>query len=184
VGSRAIALKGTPPARTWQDRAMRRAVPSLLVVVIVLLSAAGCGGGGDDKPSGATSSKGDYVEQVQEATGRVQQALASISDRGGGTVTAASYGKALDQSVGALDRAVKELDAIPPPQGADAAHDLLVAGCRELADAFRATARAARQDDPAALAKALRSVSAGDGAKKIGAASAQLKALGLTIAQS
>ena len=56
-------------------------------------------------------------------------------------------------------------------------------GCRELADAFRATADAARKDDPAALAKALRSVSAGDGAKKISVAQAQLKALGLRSQQ-
>lgn len=164
---------------------MRRAVPLLFVLVALAAAAgaAGCGGGDDDQPSGAAPSKSAYVERVQDTTGRVQQALASISDQGGGTVTAASYGKALDQSVGALDRAVEELDAIPAPQGAKAAHDLLVEGCRELADAFRATARAAHQDDPAALAQALKGVSAGDGAKKIGAASAQLKALGLAISQ-
>jgi hypothetical protein len=146
------------------------------------VAAAGCGG--DDKPSGATASKDAYVMRVQATSGRVQDALAAISDRDGGAVTAASYGKALDQSVAALDRAVRELDAIPAPPGAKAAHDLLVEGCRELADAFRATAEAAREDDPAALAKALRSVSAGEGTKKIGAAQAQLKALGLTIARS
>ena len=161
---------------------MRRAVGSLLWLVALLVVAAECGGGGDDKPTGATSSKADYVARVQDASGRVQQALASISDQDGGEVTAASYGRALDQSVAALDRAVRELDAIPAPQGAKDAHDLLVAGCRELADAFRATADAAREDDPAALAKALRSVSAGEGAKKIGAAQAQLKALGLSVA--
>jgi hypothetical protein len=160
---------------------MRRAVPLLFVSVALLVGAAGCGG--DDKPSGPTGSKGAYVARVQEASGRVQQALADISDQGGGEVTAASYGRALDQSVAALDRAVKELDAIPPPAGARSAHDLLVAGCRELADAFRATARAAHQDDPAALARALRGVSSGDGTKKIGVATAQLKALGLSIAQ-
>lgn len=162
---------------------MRRAV-SLLFVLVALAGAAGCGGGGDRPPDGATpSSKSDYVARVQAASGRVQQALAEISDQDRGAVTAASYGRALDQSVRALDRAVRELDAIPPPRGAQAAHALLVEGCRELADAFRATAGAARQDDPAALAKALRSVSAGDGAKKIGAASAQLKALGLSFQQ-
>lgn len=162
---------------------MRRAV-SLLFVLVALAGAAGCGGG-SDQPAGATpSSKADYVERVQAASGRVQQALAEISDQGGGAVTAASYGKALDQSVQALDRAVRELDAIPAPQGAQAAHALLVDGCRELADAFRATADAARQDDPAALAKALRAVSSGDGAKKIGAAQAQLKALGLSFERS
>jgi hypothetical protein len=161
---------------------MRRTVP-LLLVLLALVCAVGCGGG-DDRPAGTTSSKGDYISQVQDASGRVQQALAEISDQGGGEVTAASYGRALDRSVAALDRAVRELDAIPPPAGAKAAHDLLVQGCRELADAFRATADAARQDDPAALAKALRSVSAGDGAKKIGVAQAQLKALGLAVAQS
>lgn len=163
---------------------MRRAV-SLLFVVVALAGAAGCGGGGGgDRPASATtSSKDDYVARVQAASGRVQEALAAISDQGGGTVTAASYGHALDQSVAALDRAVTELGAIPPPQGAKAAHALLVEGCRELADAFRATADAAHQDDPAALAKALRTVSSGDGAKKIGTAQAQLKALGLSIAQ-
>lgn len=162
---------------------MRRAV-FLLFVLVALAGAAGCGGGGD-QPSGATpSSKADYVERVQAASGRVQQTLAEISDQGGGTVTAASYGTALDRSVQALDRAVRELDAIPPPRGAQAAHALLVDGCRELADAFRATADAARKNDPAALAKALRAVSSGDGAKKIGAAQAQLKALGLSFAQS
>jgi hypothetical protein len=159
---------------------MRRAVP--LLFVLIALGAAGCGGG-DDKPTGTTSSKSDYVARVQDASGRVQQALAEISDRGGGEVTTASYGRALDQSVAALDRAVRELDAIPPPAGATSAHALLVEGCQELADAFRATAVEARQDDPAALAKALRTVSAGDGAKKIGAAQAQLKALGVAIAQ-
>ncbi|HET6509738.1 MAG TPA: hypothetical protein VFG42_23280 [Baekduia sp.] len=163
---------------------MRRAVPMLFALVaLVAAGAAGCGGSGSGKPSGTTSSKADYVTRVQEASGRVQQALAEISDQGAGTVTAASYGKALDRSVAALDRAVKELDAIPPPRGAKSAHDLLVAGCRELADAFRATARAAHENDPSALAKALRRVSTGDGAKKIGVASAQLKALGLAIAQ-
>jgi hypothetical protein len=163
---------------------MRRAVP-LLFVLVALVCAAGCGGGGDDaKPTPTTSSKGDYISRVQDASGRVQQALAEISDQGGGAVTAASYGRALDRSVTALDRAVRELDAIPPPPGAKVAHDLLVDGCRELADAFRATADAARKDDPAALAKALRSVSAGDGTQKIGAAQAQLKALGLSVAQS
>jgi hypothetical protein len=162
---------------------MRRAVPLLFVLVALASAAAGCGGGGD-KPSGATADKDDYVAQVQQTTGRVQQALAEISDQGGGAVTAASYSRALDQSVAALDRTVRELDAIQPPAVATAAHDLLVAGCRELADAFRATADAARQGDPAALAKALRSVSTGDGARKIGAAQAQLKALGLSVAQS
>jgi hypothetical protein len=162
---------------------MRRALPLLFVLVAVLVGAAGCGGDDDPKPTGTTSSKADYVARVQDASGRVQQALAAISDQDGGQVTAASYGRALDQSVAALDRAVRELDAIPPPQGAKAAHDLLVTGCRELADAFRATADAAREDDPAALAKALRSVSTGDGAKMIGAAQVQLKALGLSVAQ-
>jgi hypothetical protein len=161
---------------------MRRAVP-LLLVFVALVAAAGCGGG-DDRPSGAAASKDDYVTRVQATSGRVQEALAAISDQGGGAVTAASYGRALDRSVAALDRAVRELDAIPAPQGAKAAHDLLVEGCRELADAFRATAEAAREDDPAALAKALRSVSAGEGTKKIGAAQAQLKALGLAIQRS
>lgn len=160
---------------------MRRAVPSLLLVVALLLGAAGCGGGGDGKPSGDEDA---YVTRVQEASGRVQESLASISDQGGGAVTSASYGRALDRSVAALDRAVRELDAIPAPANAKAAHAMLVEGCRELADAFRATADAARKDDAAALAKALRSVSAGDGAKKIGMAQAQLKALGLSIAQS
>lgn len=165
---------------------MRRAVP-LLLVLVALAGAAGCGGGGggdDGKPSGTTATKSDYVARVQAASGRVQEALAEISDQGGGEVTAASYGRALDQSVTALDRAVKELGAIPPPAGAKAAHGLLVEGCRELADAFRATAGAARENDPAALAKALRTVSTGQGAKKIGMAQAQLKALGLSVARS
>lgn len=161
---------------------MRRALSVLIVLAAAALVAGGCGGG-NDQPTAGTSSKDDYIARVQEASGRVQQALAEISDRGGGDVTAASYGRALDQSVVALDRAVKELDAIRPPAGAQSAHDLLVQGCRELADAFRATAEAARENDPAALAKALRTVSTGDGTRKIGAASAKLKALGLTIAQ-
>jgi hypothetical protein len=160
---------------------MRRAVPLLFVLVALAGAVSACGGGGGKPSSATSSSKDDYIERVQEASGRAQQALAEISDQGGGAVTAASYGRALDRSVAALDRAVKELDAIPPPQDARAAHALLVDGCRELADAFRATADAAREDDPAALAKALRTVSSGDGAKKIGAASAQLKALGLSV---
>jgi hypothetical protein len=155
---------------------MRRLVLPLLVVLA--FAAVGCGGG--DEPAPGT--KNGYVAQVQVVGGQVQDALANISDRAGtAKVTVASYGAELDKSVAALDTAVKRLDAITPPPNAKAAHDKLVEGCRELADAFRQTAVAARQDDPAALARALQGVSAGDGARKIAEAQAELKALGIRV---
>ena len=142
---------------------MRRAVPLLFVLVALVgagAGAAGCGGGGDDQPTGTTSSKGDYVAQVQEASGRVQQALAEISDQGGGEATAVFYGRALDRSVAALDRAVFELERDPPPAATKAAHDLLVEeGCRASWPTCSGRGgRRAAKDDPAALAKARRSV--------------------------
>ncbi|WP_445147675.1 hypothetical protein [Baekduia sp. Peel2402] len=156
---------------------MRRLVSLLLVAVALVVAACG----GDDKPAAGT--KSGYVAQVQEVGGQIQTALANISDRAGtAKVTVASYGTELDKSVAALDAAVKELDAITPPANAEAAHDKLVDGCRQLADAFRQTAVAARQDDPAALAKALQGVSAGEGAQKIAQAQAELKALGIQVA--
>lgn len=157
---------------------MRRLVP-LLLMLVVACAVAACGG--DDRPAPGT--KSGYVAEVQEVGGQVQTALANISDRAGtAKVTVASYGTELDKSVAALDAAVKRLDAIVPPANAKAAHDTLVEGCRELADAFRQTAVAARKDDPAALAKALQGVSAGTGAQKIAVAQAKLKALGIQVA--
>lgn len=157
---------------------MRRLVPLLLVLIAALAVASGCGG--DDRPAAGT--KSGYVAQVQEVGGQIQQSLAGISDRAGtGKVTVASYSAELDKSVTALDAAVKRLDAITPPAGAKAAHAKLVAGCRELADAFRQTAVVARRDDVAALSKALQGVSAGDGARKIAEAQVELKALGIRV---
>jgi hypothetical protein len=157
---------------------MRRLVSVLLVAVALV--AVACGG--DDKPAAGT--KSGYITQVQEVGGQVQTGLANISDRAGtAKVTVASYGTELDKSVATLDAAVKELDAITPPANAEGAHEKLVEGCRQLADAFRQTAVAARQDDPAALAKALQGVSAGEGARKIAEAQAELKALGIQVAE-
>lgn len=157
---------------------MRRLVPLSLLLVVVALALAACGG--DDKPAPGT--KSGYVAQVQEVGGQIQASLSGISDRAGsGEVTIASYGAELDKSVAALDAAVKRLDAIPPPANAKGAHDKLVDGCRELADAFRQTAVAARKDDAAALATALRGVSAGEGARKIAEAQSELKALGIQV---
>jgi len=158
---------------------MRRLVPLLLLLLAVAGIATGCGG--DDQPAPGT--KSGYVAQVQEVGGQIQTALAGISDRAGtAKVTVASYGSELDRSVAALDAAVKELDAITPPANAKAAHDKLVDGCRQLAAAFRQTAVAARQDDPAALAEALQDVSAGEGSRKIAEAQSELKALGIRVA--
>lgn len=155
---------------------MRR-LASLLLVAVALLAGA-CGGG--DKPAPGTAS--GYVAQVQEVGAQIQESLAGISDRAEtGDVTVASYGAELDKSVAALDAAVKRLRAITPPDNARAAHAELVDGCRELADAFRQTAVAARADDPATLAKALQGVSAGDGSRKIADAQAKLKALGIRL---
>lgn len=156
---------------------MRRVLCLLLLVVVPSLVSA-CGG--DDQPAPGT--KSGYIAQVQAVGGQIQASLAGISDRAGtGDVTIASYGAELDKSVAALDAAVKRLDAIAPPANARAAHDKLVEGCRELADAFRQTAVAARKDDAAALAKALQGVSAGEGARKIAEGQAELKALGIRI---
>jgi hypothetical protein len=152
----------------------------LSVVLMVVIVACGVVACGDDDARPKTATTG-YVAEVQAAGAQVQSALADISDQDGGEVTNASYGAALDQSVAALDRAVKALGAATPPANAKAAHAKLVEGCRELADAFRATAVAARKNDPAALAEALKAVSAGGGSRKIAEAQGELKALGIQL---
>ena len=156
---------------------MRRALGLLLA--LVALAGAGCGGGADDGPSAARS---EYQQQVRDASATAQRALAQISDQSTGDVTAAVYARRLDQSAAALDKAVTELKAIEPPAEAATAHAELIAGSRGLADAFRAIGVAAREDDAAALAKALRGIAAGEGARKIAAAQAKLKALGIPLA--
>jgi hypothetical protein len=151
-----------------------------LLLTLLALVAAGCGGGDDDGPK-ASGARGEYQAQVREASVAVQRSLAEISDQTSGQVTAATYARRLDQSAAALDQAVGRLGAITPPAEAAAAHAELVDGCRDLAGAFRAIGVAARQDDAAAIAKALRGVAAGAGTRKIGEAQAKLKALGIPL---
>ncbi len=153
----------------------------LLVTALVALVVVGCGG--DDSPSSKGSSKDEYKTQVQDAGRSLQQALAAISDQAGDTATPAKLGAALDQGATALDQTRKRLDGITPPSDAQAAHDKLVAGFGELTDAFRATADAARENDTAALNKALQGLSAGEGVQKISEAQKELKALGIEFSQ-
>jgi hypothetical protein len=152
-----------------------------LLLTLLALVAAGCGGGNDGGGSKTAAARTGYQAQVREASVAVQRSLAEISDQTSGQVTAATYARRLDQSAAALDKAVGQLRAIRPPAEAAAAHAELVDGCRDLAGAFRAIGVAARQDDAAAIAKALRGVAAGAGTRKIGEAQAKLKALGIPL---
>jgi hypothetical protein len=163
---------------------MRRALV-LLLFALAALVAAGCGGGGDN---GGGSGGGDqpatktqYREQVKKAGQALQKTFADISDQTGGDTTPANVGAALDKGVTALDQTVKEFRAITPPKGVESAHQKLVEGFTELADAFRDSAAAARKNDTTALNKALQSLAAGDGVKKITEAQKELKALGITF---
>jgi hypothetical protein len=167
---------------------MRRAFV-LLFTLVALVVVAGCGGSdGDDGGSGSgagaggTSSKTEYREQVKQAGQSLQKTFADISDQTGANTTPANVGAALDKGVTALDQIVVKFKKITPPKGAEGAHKKLTDGFDELADAFRKSASAARDNDTKSLNTALQGLAAGDGVKKITEAQKELKALGITFA--
>lgn len=163
---------------------MRRAFV-LLFTLVALVVVAGCGGSdGDDGgggSSGAASSKTEYREQVKQAGQSLQKTFADISDQTGANTTPGNVGAALDKGVAALDQVVVKFKKITPPKGAEAAHEKLTDGFDELADAFRKSASAARENDTKSLNTALQGLTAGDGVKKITEAQKELKALGITF---
>ncbi|HWI72077.1 MAG TPA: hypothetical protein VNT55_08990, partial [Baekduia sp.] len=142
---------------------MRRALVLLLTLVALVVVAAGCGGGdgGDDGGSSASggsatpATKAQYREQVKHAGQSLQKTFADISDQTGADTTPANVGAALDKGVAALDQTVEQFKKITPPKGAESAHQKLVEGFSELADAFRESASAARKNDTKSLNKAL-----------------------------
>jgi hypothetical protein len=148
-----------------------------LLLMIVALVAAGCGG--DDNGGGGATSKDEYGKQLAKAGQTLQKTFSDLGDESGNTPQ--QIGARLDQAAAAIDGAVKDFQAITPPEDVKAAHAKIIAGLREIADVCRQGADAARKKDSAALAKALQGLSSGDGLAKISAAQKELQAKGITV---
>jgi len=163
---------------------MRRALP--LLVLVLALVAAGCGGGDDDgskttsTTSSSSSSKQAYAAQLQQASATLQKTFGDISDQTGSNTSSKQIGDRLQKGAVAVDQSADKFAKITPPPAAQAAHQKLVTGLHEIAAELRKAATAARANDSKALATALKALLQGDGAKQLTAATAELKALGLT----
>jgi hypothetical protein len=156
---------------------MRRA-PVLAALLVLALVAGGCGGGG-----GGTS-KEAYTKDLARTSQQVQRTFSDILAGSGAGTSAKQAGDRLARSAAALDDAAKRFGELTPPDAAKAAHRKLVAGLKELADAFRQAAAAARSDNAKGLAQTLQRLTSSDGVKKINEAQRELSAQGIDVTKS
>jgi hypothetical protein len=106
---------------------MRNAIAMLTLGVMVGLLAGGCGGGGGgSKPL----SKTDYVKQMTAIGKSLSTSISTLSS----VTTAAKAATALAKVQTDLRDAVKQLDAITPPDDVKTAHEQLSTAVREFAD--------------------------------------------------
>jgi hypothetical protein len=157
---------------------MRR--PIALLALVVALIAAGCGGGdGGGSTSTTANSKAEYGKQLAVATAALQRTFGDISDQTGANASSAQIGQRLDRGATAIDQSADRFAAITPPAAVRAAHAKLVTGLHEIADQLRKASAAAKQNDSKTLATALQDLLKGDGAQRLAAATAELKAQGI-----
>lgn len=152
---------------------MRRALV-VVVAVLAVVVAAGCGG--DDEGGGKVSPKEAYGQQLAGATSALQKAFAD-TDQVGANISSAQIIKHRETQAAVIEDTVKRLREVKPPATLTDAHRKLIEGLQELAASFRSGGG----KDMKSLAEALQSLPNSTGVKKLTQASAELKAMGVTV---
>ncbi|MBE2319744.1 hypothetical protein DVA67_027490 [Solirubrobacter sp. CPCC 204708] len=141
---------------------MKRIIGLALAVAAL---AAGCG---------STADKNEYVNSVNQAQAALTTTLTKINPAGKPNQIAAE----LDEGGEAIDTAVKDLQAITPPDDATKPHGRIVNGLSALASTFHDAADAARAKDTAKMAELLNGIQTSAGAKELETAQRELMANG------
>ncbi len=158
-------------------RSDRRVLGALLTGAA--LAFAGCGGGGDEKKP---ESKGDYVKHVNEVGSTLEKELRTVSAAlAGNQQNAKALGTELNGGAKVLASAAEDLADITPPDKVKAAHQDIVDGVRELADAFRTGAKQAGAGDLKSIEKSFAALASSAGVKDIQKGVDALKAAGYDV---
>jgi uncharacterized phage infection (PIP) family protein YhgE len=114
----------------------------------VTLLAAGCGGG--DRLS-----QDEYQQELDDATGKVEQAFADLSQSAGQVSKGSGSLDELAGDVGdiqdELNAAADDLDDAAPPEDVESSHDKLVDGMRQLSDDLDEFRKAIEDGDAGAI---------------------------------
>lgn len=156
---------------------MRRLIAAPLLAATLALTACG---GGEESEATTPAEKKDYVASVKQVTVALQNAFNSVSS-GLSSPDPKQVGEALGEGAEALDRTASDLEKIEVPGEISDAHDKLVEGVKDFAEAFGDAAEKAGNATAQQLGEQLGEISRSDGASKVQAALSELKAKGYDI---
>lgn len=153
------------------------------IVVAALALAAGAAACGGDGGGGEPLSKEEYQQEVNKVGDTLSQSADGLSG-----AFNQSDPESLDQVADeveklqdAMVKAAEDLDALNPPDDAQAAHDKLVEGIRGFADDVGKLADSARAGELAEIQSFAEDFTNSESAKKIQEATEELQAKGYTL---
>jgi hypothetical protein len=153
---------------------------AMLVVALFVLGEAACGGSGD---SGGSTSKADYIQQMQSLGKELSTSFDNLSKTKPTDIPSSIA--VLSKIGAALDTAGDKLDAIDPPSEVADSHQKLVDGAHESADDFRGVADELQQAKPSEVPQLLKQLNPSTlpGFQKMQEAVSELKAKGYDLGQ-
>ena len=145
-------------------------------VSVLVLGIAGCGG--DEEQD-----KEAYVKEFNKVGSTLQKTLTGLGTDITGSTEPKQISTKLDEGAKALEAAADELDGIEPPEDADASHDKIVSGVKDLAGTFRKGADQAESGDLEELTDTFQGIEGSTGAAKIQQAQKELRDKGYKVDQ-
>lgn len=110
----------------------------LIGVLVAAALVAGCGGGGESSegaPAEGATTPEEYRAELMTFFENLQAEAVAAAPEGGGGNSPEAAAQQLAALEGALQSGTADLEAIEPPEGAEAPHDQLVAAIQSFGDA-------------------------------------------------